>query len=157
LRALENGFQTTATLDGDTATLPPLSTGSTALLHAKLDAGGFSVTSLNSAEDLRNKADYLSLVWTKKHGEQLGLQRQHHIRSVVLRDAADAYEATKQEDRKFGLRMLADLRARLHSRRQQPGQQLHDCSNEHLEGFAYGLTSECQIVWSADRPWERSS
>ena len=153
-RALETGYQQTAPLEGDPAAIAAASVGSSGLLRAKLDAGGFSVTSINSAEDLRNKADYLSLVWTKKHGAHQGVQRQHHIRSLVLRDAADAHEATKTKDQRFGTRMLADMRARLQARRHEPSQRLYDCSNEHLEGFAYGLTSECQILWSVDRPWE---
>jgi hypothetical protein len=35
--------------------------GSTDLLYKKLDAGGFSAVSRNSAEDLRDKADYLGI------------------------------------------------------------------------------------------------
>lgn len=154
LRVLESGYQQTAALEGDPAALAGATAGSTALLRAKLDTGGFSITSINSAEDLRNKADYLSLVWTKKHGEHQGVQRQHHIRSIVHRDAADAYEATKSEDQRFGPRMLGNMRTRLQTRRHDAAQRLYDCSNEHLEGFAYSLTAECQILWSTDRPWE---
>jgi len=49
--------------------------------------------------------------------------------------------------------MLDELRAKFKQRRQE-GNQLFDCSNEHLEGFAYILTSECEVDWSLDRPWE---
>jgi hypothetical protein len=156
LQTLEEGFAATASLDGDTSTMSVGSSGSPALLKAKLDAGGFSATSLNSATDLRDRADYLAMVWTKKHGEPRGLQRQQNIRTVVLRDAADAFEASRRDGSKFGVHMLNEFRKRLQIRRQQAGQQLHDCSNEHLEGFAYGLTSECQIEWSLERPWERN-
>jgi hypothetical protein len=51
LLALEDGFAGTATLAGDTAALTAGSSGSPALLTAKLEAGGFSVTSINSATD----------------------------------------------------------------------------------------------------------
>jgi hypothetical protein len=156
LLALEEGFAGTATLDGDTAAMTAGSSGSPALLKAKLEAGGFSVTSINSATDLRDKADYLALVWTKKHGEQRGLQRQQHIRSLALRDAAQAFEASRTDDHKFGIPMLHELRTAIQARRHRPGEQLHDCSNEHLEGFVYGLTSECLVLWSTDRPWERN-
>jgi len=57
LTALEDGFAGTATLDGDASLMNNRTTGSPALLTAKLEAGGFSVTSINSATDLRNKAD----------------------------------------------------------------------------------------------------
>jgi hypothetical protein len=155
LKILEDDFRTTAALEGDVSTLVGGPKGSPALLGAKLTAGGFSANSQNSAQDLRNKADYLSLVWTNKHGSAAGLQRQHHIRSLVRYDAADAYEATRRNDAAFGIAMRDDLRIRLRARRQKPGQQLYDCSDEHLEGFAYGLTSECEIAWSTDRPWEK--
>lgn len=155
LRALEDGFASTAPLAGDTAAMTAGSSGSPALLTAKLEAGGFSVTSINSATDLRDKADYLALVWTKKHGEQQGLRRQDHVRSIALRDAASAFETSQRTDRPFGIAMLQELRRTIRERRARPGEQLHDCSDEHLEGFVYGLTSECLVMWSTDRPWER--
>jgi hypothetical protein len=49
--------------------------------------------------------------------------------------------------------MLAELRSKFQQRRSQSNQ-LYECSNEHLEGFAYSLTSECKVQWSIDRPWE---
>jgi hypothetical protein len=93
------------------------------------------------------------MVWTKKHGRDSGLQRYGHIRSLVLSDAATAFETTKGEAKPFGFEMLRDLRDRIRSRRVD-GSQLYECSNEHLEGFAYSLTSECKVQWSLDRPWE---
>lgn len=156
LTALEEGFAGTATLDGDASSMDNRTPGSPALLTAKLEAGGFSATSVNSATDLRDKADYLAFVWNQKHGSQQGLRRLQHVRSLALSDAAKAFEATKRDDSKFGVPMLQEFRRNLQARRQSPGQQLHDCSNEHLEGFVYGLTSECQVMWSIDRPWENS-
>ena len=155
LAALDRGMNQTAALDGDPDTCPAPGVGTLALLEAKLNAGGFSAVSLNSAADLRDKADYLGIVWTKKLGREQGLQRYGHIRSLVLRDAADAYEATKRVDAPFGVAMLNDLRDRLRKRRVESTRSLHDCSNEHLEGFAFSLTSDCKVFWSADRPWER--
>jgi hypothetical protein len=151
---LERGMNTMAQLDADPASCPTPGIGSTALLTAKLDAGGFSAVSVNSAEDLRNKADYLGIVWTKKHGSTQGLQRYTHIRSLVLRDAADAFEIALRPDGKFGVVMLSEFRKRLSVRRAEKREQLFDCSDEHLEGFAFSLTSECKVVWSVDRPWE---
>ena len=153
LDILDDGLNETATLDGTPETCVEPGTGATHLLLKKLDAGGFSAVSRNSASDLRDKADYLGMVWTKKHGRELGLQRYGHIRSLVLRDAASAFEAMKNEDHPFGLEMQTELRSRFEQRRTQ-GNQLYECSNEHLEGFAYSLTSECKVLWSVDRPWE---
>lgn len=155
-QALLEGFSSTALLDGDTTSLVAGSSGSPALLRAKLEAGGFSITSIHSAADLRDKADHLALVWTKKHGNEQGLQRLAHIRSVVLRDAASAFEDARVDDRRFGVQMLQALRRGIDARRQRPDAQLHDCSNEHLEGFAFVLTSECTVRWSMDSPWEQT-
>ena len=156
LAALERGLNLTAALDGDPASSAAPGTGATALLLAKLDAGGFAAVSRNSAEDLRDKADYLGIVWTKKHGRDQGLQRYGHVRSLVLSDAARAFESSKSTEQPFGLAMLSELRARIRTRRLD-GSQLYDCSDEHLEGVAYSLTSECKVQWSVDRPWEDRS
>lgn len=153
LELLDHGLHETATLDGDPEAFTEPGVGATDLLLKKLDAGGFSAVSRNSAEDLRNKADYLGIVWTKKYGRTRGLQRYEHARSLVLSDAAGAFEATKNEEHKFGLNMLSELRSQFRQRRSE-GSQLFECSNEHLEGFAYSLTSQCKVQWSHDRPWE---
>ncbi|HUT61638.1 MAG TPA: dsDNA nuclease domain-containing protein [Phycisphaerae bacterium] len=150
LAVLDLGFDETAPLDGDPDALVEPGTGATHLLLKKLDAGGFSVVSCNSAKDLRDKADYLGLVWINKHGRIRGLQRYGQVRSLVLKDAAQAFEATKRVDRAFGPDMLSTLRERLEQRREG----VYDCSNEHLEGFAYSLTSQCEVQWSHARPWE---
>jgi hypothetical protein len=50
--------------------------------------------------------------------------------------------------------MREDLRKRFQTRRAD-GEQLFDCSNDHLEGFAYSLTSQCKVQWSTERPWEK--
>jgi len=153
LEILDRGLNETATLNGDPAALVEPGMGATGILLKKLDAGGFSAVSRNAAKDLRDKADYLGIVWTKKHGRLNGLQRYGHVRSLVLSDAARAFEATKNEGPPFGLQMLSELRSLFQVRRTERSQ-VYDCSNEHLEGFAYSLTSECQVQWSPDRPWE---
>lgn len=153
LHLLDSGLDQTATLEGHPEAFTEPGTGTTDLLLRKLDAGGFSAVSSNSAVDLRDKADYLGIVWTKKHGRVSGLQRYGHVRSVVLSDAGRAFEAAKTKDHHFGVQMLSELRSRFQQRRTE-GIQLYECSNEHLEGFAYSLTSQCKVQWSLDRPWE---
>lgn len=153
ISSLEFGLNSSATLDGDLEFCPAPGEGDTDLLLQKLDAGGFSVVTRNSAVDLRNKADVLGLKWIAKHGEKRGLKQYDHIRSTVLSDAAKAFEKTKDEDSTFGLEMLGELREEFKSRRQQR-YQLYDSSDEHLEGFAYGLTAECKVRWSINLPWE---
>ncbi len=153
LGVLEVGCDPAALLEADTTSLVEPGTGTSDMLIRKLDAGGFSAVSCNSAQDLRSKADYLGLVWTKKHGRVPGLQRYTLVRSLVLRDAAAAFEVARRGGEPFGCDMLAALRGFLSERRRQ-GSQLFDCTDEHLEGMAYALTAECQIRWSDSRPWE---
>lgn len=152
LGLLMQGLDRMAPLHGDPATSVQPGSGRGDLLIKKLDAGGFSTVTRNSAVDLRDKADYLGVVWMQKYGRSSGIKRYDHIRSMVLSDAARAYEATNSMGF-FGVRMLAELRSRFRQRRREHAE-LFDCSNEHLEGFAYSLTSQCQIQWSLDRPWE---
>ena len=153
LRVLDEGVNVTEPLYSDPSDITQPGAGETSLLRLKLSAGGFSAVSLNAAEDLRSKADYLGISWTKKHGATQGLQRYSHVRSLVLRDAADAFEAGKSEDTPFGLEMLSQLRTRF-GRRRTEGTQLYGCSDEHLEGLAFSLTSQCKVQWSLRRPWE---
>ncbi len=153
LDILNQGLNETALLESNPDSWPEPGRRTSDLLLKKLDAGGFYAVSLNSAKDLRDKADYLSIRWTKKYGRTSGLKRYDHIRSLVLSDSASAFEATRSEDKPFGIQMLSKLRARFEQRRQD-GSQLFDCTKEHLEGFAYILTSECEVDWSLNRPWE---
>ena len=152
MRVLQRGLDDVAAPLTDGSSIAPGS-GSPVLLPTKLDAGGFSAVSLNAAADLRDKADYLGLQWIKKLGRSEGLNRYRHVRSIVLSDAARAYERTKTANGKFGFEMLEDFRSQLANRRANDTQ-FYDCTNEHIEGFAYVLTSECLVTWSADRPWE---
>jgi hypothetical protein len=153
LKVLDEGVDVTEPLHSDPGDITQPGAGDTSLLRRKLSAGGFSAVSLNAAEDLRSKADYLGISWTKKHDTTRGLQRYSHVLSLVLRDAADAFEAAKSEDTSFGLEMLSQLRTRF-GRRRTEGTQLYGCSDEHLEGLAFSLTSQCKAHWSLSRPWE---
>jgi Cap4 dsDNA endonuclease len=152
---LTNGLASVAPLAGDPEGCVGPGLGSTALLLQKLDAGGFSAVSRNSAEDLRDKADYLGIAWTKKQGRTKGLVQYEHVRSLALNDAARAFEATKTDGEQFGPAMREYLRDRFKERRAQ-GENLFDCTDEHLEGIAYSLTAQCKVQWSLDRPWEAS-
>lgn len=152
-RALESGRNSTATLAGDPAFRVKPCEGSTELLHKKLDAGGFSVVSRNSAEDLRDKADYLGIRWTNRYGHEKGLARYEHIRTMVFSDAGRAFDATQTKSDGFGPSMREELRHRFRERR-SAGDQLYDATDDHLEGVAFSLTAQCKIVWSHNRPWE---
>lgn len=154
LAILNDGIKATAPLAGEPSKWVEPGDGSTELMLKKLDAGGFSAVSCNSAEDLRDKADYLAIAWTKKLGRSKGLERYDHVRSIALSDAGRAFDATKVESEPFGPAMREDLCARFQARRAQ-GEQLFDCSNGHLEGFTYSLTSQCKVQWSVGRPWEK--
>jgi Cap4 dsDNA endonuclease len=150
---LSQGLDSTASLAGGSSKLVEPGQGSTDLMLRKLDAGGFSAVSRNSAEDLRDSADYLALVWTKKFGRAKGLERYNHILSSTLNDASRAFETTKTEGSHFGPAMREALRRRFRERRLNCDQ-LFDCSDDHLEGVAYSLTAQCKVQWSNNRPWE---
>ena len=150
---LEQGRDSTAILDGNPALAISPGHGSTVLLHTKLDAGGFSAVSQNSAVDLRDKADYLGTRWIQQHGNTRGLARYNHILSVVLSDAGRAFDASRNLEDRFGPAMRENLRQRFRDRRAN-GDELFDCTDDHLEGIAFSLTAQCRILWSHARPWE---
>jgi hypothetical protein len=150
---LEAGRDGLATLDGDPTDQVALGEGSTDLLRKKLDSGGFSAVSRNSAEDLRDKADYLGIKWTQQFGKPHGLSRYNHILSLVLSDASRAFDASRTDLDGFGPAMRERFRQLIRDRRRN-GDQLFDCTDDHLEGFAFSLTAQCKIFWSNSRPWE---
>lgn len=151
---IEKGINTTAPLSADPRFVDPPGAVDNNLLLKKIDAGGFSEVSRNSATDLRDKADYLALTWIQKHGDVEGLKRYDQVRSIVLKEAAAALEETKTSEKLFGVKMLNELRKKIKARRKQGEDDFFDCRDEHIEGFAFGLTAECKIIWSSDRPWE---
>lgn len=152
-RVLHDGMTSTATLTGLPELRPTPGQGHGDLLLAKLDAGGFSIVSRNSAEDLRNKADYLAIASLSRLGHAKGLKRYEHMRSLVLSDASRAYEETTDQHSSFGPVMREALRRRFQDRRLR-NEQLHDYMDEHLEGIAYSLTAQCVVQWSIDQPWD---
>ena len=152
-RALHDGMTSTATLTGLPELRPTPGQGRGDLLLAKLNAGDFSIVSCNSAEDLRNKADYLAIASLGRLGNEKGLQRYEHMRSLVLSDASRAYEHTKDRTSHFGPAMREALRHRFQDRLLR-NEQLYDYMDEHMEGIAYSLTAQCAVHWSIDRPWD---
>lgn len=150
---LERGRDSMALLEDDPTQYVAPGEGSTNLLHKKLDAGGFSAVSRNSAEELRNKADYLGIKWINQFGKSKGLARYNHVRTSVFSDAGQAFDATQTEADGFGPAMREALRRRFRDRR-TAGDQLFDATDDHLEGIAFSLTAQCKVVWSHARPWE---
>jgi molybdopterin converting factor small subunit len=104
----DQGLNETALLNGEPETIMGPGAGSKDILLKKLDTRGFSAVSLNSAMDLMDKADYLGTRWTKKYGRESGLQRCDHAKSLVLSDAARAFESTKNERHPFGLQRMVE-------------------------------------------------
>jgi len=148
-RVLREALASTSLLASPTPPRPEVAVPGRSKLDVKLNAGGFSTVSITAAKELRDKADYKSLEWMSRLGENEGLKRHEHIRTVVLRDCADAFEQSKTQNAPFGLAMQTALRARFVQRRGQPqGTTLFDCLDEHLEGHAYSLTKECKVWWS---------
>lgn len=157
IKIIEEAFNARENL-GDPYTDPlKITPGSEKLLELKLDAGGLSITTLNSAIDLKNSVEYLGQRWLTRHGAEVTKTRLRDIRSQVLRDASVAFENTKQNNEQlFGAKMLHELRLAL-ERRASDAAAVFNCTKEHLEGFAFQLSSECAIDWSLNRPWEAAN
>ena len=117
-------------------------------LAKKLEAGGFSVVTINLAIDLRAAALHQFLVCREKFGEKEALKRYEHLKTLVLQDCASAHEETKNDQQAFGRKMLESLRLHLAARTAMGVQGTYDFSKEHLEGCAYELTGACKVWWS---------
>jgi hypothetical protein len=145
---LETQFNSTATLVP--APGPSYSEAeSKTRLEMKLNRGGFSVVSVNLAKDFAASALHRFVEWREKFGEVEALRRYNHLKILVLKDCASAYEDNRSDTDDFGRAMLASLRANL---KMIESRNVFECSPEHLEGCAYELTSACKVWWS--KPFE---
>jgi tellurite resistance protein len=117
-------------------------------LARKLNAGGLSEVSINLARDLRAAALHRFIEWRERFGEDEALRRYEHLKTLVLKDCAEAHETAKNNSELFGRRMLEILRTHLASRSAGGASDMFDCREEHLEGCAYELTGACKVWWS---------
>lgn len=117
-------------------------------LAKKLEAGGLSVVSINSAKDLHASAIHRILEFKDRFGETEALRRYQHLRAVVQKECAAAHEDTKSTKNLFGRKMQVTLRSRLSEKIVKDNSDLFDCREDHLEGIAYELTDGCRVWWS---------
>lgn len=117
------------------------------VLAKKLTAGDLSVTTMHAALDCWASAAHQHLLWSSRLGAESALARHGHVRTVVLSEAAAAYEEAFDETKPFGRAMLNKLRLRIHQRRQTKTE-LFGLDDEHLLGHAFMLTEECKVWWS---------
>jgi hypothetical protein len=129
--------------------LPPASRPSAteSILAKKLTAGDLSATTVHHALDCWASAAYQHLLWSSRLGAETALAQHGHVRTVVLAEAAAAFEETFDDARPFGRAMLKKLRLRIHQRRQTKTD-LFRLDDEHLLGHAFMLTEECKVWWS---------
>lgn len=153
INILKSGEFGTPLLTTELSQIKPLNFGKSSLLRQKLNAGGFSAFSIQNAEDLKNKAEYLGYRWSRKFGPDQGMSQVEHIRTIVTTDAAKAYEATRSQGDPFGTSMLEKLDDKFEDRSEKLERELN-CTPEHLSGFAYSQTSQCKIQWSNAQPWK---
>lgn len=147
-RSLNSSLTSASMLASGTPPRPEIGIAGRTKLDIKLEAGGFSAVSINAAKDLRDKAEFHSLEWMHQFGEREGLRRHDHVRSIALRDAADAFEQSKSTALPFGIAMRDALKAHFQKRRRESTTPLFECLDEHLEGHVYSLTKECKVWWS---------
>lgn len=130
-----------------------INVGENSLLREKLSAGGFSSVFVRNAEELKGKAEYLGYTWTRRLGEVKGMDHVENVRTIVRNEANKVFEAVRKKGDPFGYEMLEKLEFRLGQRLGNIISGEISCTQEHLEGFAYSQTSQCNIQWSNKEPW----
>jgi len=131
---------------GKTADYSP--TEGRSILAQKLEAGGLSATTVNMAADFASSALTRFIEWQSIFGDDQAVARYKHVKTLVLKDCADAHETAKNGTACFGDKMQAELRGKLRQRIANGPAAVFDCREEHLEGVAYELTKECKVWWS---------
>ena len=152
-QVLGTSFNSTPLLSPDPNRVPCHPSEMPTKLEAKLVAGGLSAVSVNLAKDLSASALHLFTTWRSRFGDKEALRRYNHLKTLILKDCAEAHEACKSDTQTFGRAMQSKLRSELKAR--TPEAANFGCSSEHLEGLAYELTGACVVWWS--KPFDLKS
>ena len=110
--------------------------------------GDISAENILMFKDLKFSTEYLLAQWLGKNGSSKAETQFTHVSSIVRNECLEAYDASYENGKPFGAKMLLDIRKRLREKfMNDPGQFL-GCQYEHMLGTAGILTEMCDIWWS---------
>lgn len=129
------------------------------IMETKMAVGGISLGDIQLAKDHRASAEKLLLEWSYKYSTTQAAERYEHLKTLVLTEAQEAHNATRNPRRLFGQAMLAEVQRRLRARFDADRARFLGSSYEHALGIAGMATEECRLWWSRefDIPKEGSS
>lgn len=117
------------------------------VLEKKMDFGNITVDNINLIKD--QKYAFEALITERFYKDQDQTEKDYnHLRQVALNESQMSFDETYDNINVFGMKMLNDLRKRIHNRHLSSIDTFRGCEIEHVFGLIAILTEECKIWWS---------
>jgi hypothetical protein len=117
------------------------------VLERKMDVGNITVDNINLIKD--QKYAFEVLIAERFYKDQDQTEKDYnHLRQIALNESQISFDETYDNINAFGMKMLKDLRKRIHSRHLYNEDTFRGCEIEHIFGLIAILTEECKIWWS---------
>ena len=117
------------------------------ILEKKMDVGNITIDNINLIKD--QKFAFESLITERFYKDKSQTEHDYnHLRQIILNESQISYDDSYDEINAFGMKMLKDVRQRIHKRYIIDKESFRGCQIEHLFGLIAILTEECKVWWS---------
>jgi len=117
------------------------------ILEKKMDVGNITIDNINLIKD--QKFAFEALITERFYKDKSQTEHDYnHLRQIILNESQISYDDCYEEINAFGMKMLKDVRQRIHKRYLVDKDSFRGCQIEHLFGLIAILTEECKVWWS---------
>ena len=117
------------------------------ILEKKMDVGNITIDNINLIKD--QKFAFEALITERFYKDKSQTEHDYnHLRQIILNESQISYDDSYDEINAFGMKMLKDVRQRIHKRYIIDKESFRGCQIEHLFGLIAILTEECKVWWS---------
>lgn len=117
------------------------------ILEKKMDVGNITIDNINLIKD--QKYAFEALITERFYKDKSQSEQDYnHLRQIILSESQISYDESFEEINTFGMKMLNNIRRRIHKRYLVDKDSFRGCQIEHLFGLIAILTEECTVWWS---------
>ncbi|MDD3322045.1 MAG: dsDNA nuclease domain-containing protein [Paludibacter sp.] len=117
------------------------------ILEKKMDVGNITIDNINLIKD--QKFAFEALITERFYKDKSQTEQDYnHLRQIILSESQISYDESYEDINAFGMKMLKDVRQRIHKRYLVDKDSFRGCQVEHLFGLIAILTEECKVWWS---------
>lgn len=117
------------------------------ILEKKMDVGNITIDNINLIKD--QKFAFEALITERFYKDKSQTEHDYnHLRQIILSESQISYDDSYDDINAFGMKMLKDVRQRIHKRYMADKESFRGCQIEHLFGLIAILTEECKVWWS---------